>query len=57
MKKLLGRFSESSSWAGIGVLLGLVGVQLPNETLQLIAKTGSALCGVAAFFIPESKKN
>jgi hypothetical protein len=56
MKALFSRLSEPSSWGGIAVLLGLVGVHVSNETFQTIATAGSALAGAAAYFIPEKKK-
>lgn len=50
------RFKEPSSWAGIGILLGVVApyVGIPIEGINAIMSAGAAVCGAAAFFIKES---
>lgn len=57
MKGLLERFKEPSSWAGIGVLLGLVGVNMAPEGLTAIIAVASAVCGLLAFFFKEKAKS
>lgn len=53
---LLERFKEPSSWAGVGVLLGLFGVKIAPEGMELLAVAAAAVCGVLAFFLKEKAK-
>lgn len=53
MAGLLDRFKEPSSWAGIGVLLGLFGVHIAPEGMTAIVTAITGLCGLAAFFLKE----
>jgi hypothetical protein len=52
-KTILTRFTEPSSWAGIGALLATFGVTLPTPTLQAIGYVGAGISGLLAFFLPE----
>lgn len=53
MMGLLERLKEPSSWAGIGVLLGLFGVNLAPEGFTAIVTVATAICGALAFFLKE----
>jgi hypothetical protein len=54
---LLERFKEPSSWAGIGVLLSLFGVNIAPEGMTQIVAVITAICGVLAFFLNEHGKH
>ncbi|CAN1564077.1 hypothetical protein MCERH10_02812 [Caulobacteraceae bacterium] len=53
MKYILDRLKEPSSYAGLGALLALVGVNLDGQLLQAIAGVAAALAGLASIFIKE----
>ncbi len=53
MNYILDRLKEPSSYAGLGALLALVGVNLDGQLLQAIAGVAAALAGLAAFFVKE----
>jgi sulfite exporter TauE/SafE len=53
MKYILDRLKEPSSYAGLGALLALVGVNLDGQLLQAIAGVAAALAGLAAVFVKE----
>ena len=53
MQYILDRLKEPSSYAGIGALLALVGVNLDGQLLQAIAGVAAALAGLASIFIKE----
>jgi hypothetical protein len=53
MKYVLDRLKEPSSYAGLGALLALVGVNLDGQLLQAIAGVAAALAGLASIFIKE----
>lgn len=53
MKYILNRLKEPSSYAGLGALLALVGVNLDGQLLQAIAGVAAALAGLAAVFVKE----
>lgn len=53
---LLERFKEPSSWAGIGVLLSLFGVNIAPEGMTIVVTLATAICGALAFFLNERKK-
>lgn len=44
---------EPSTWAGLGILAALFGVNLAPEQFSAVASAGAALGGVLAVFIPE----
>lgn len=53
MQYILDRLKEPSSYAGLGALLALVGVNLDGQLLQAIAGVAAALAGLAAVFVKE----
>ncbi len=53
MQYILNRLKEPSSYAGLGALLALVGVNLDGQLLQAIAGVAAALAGLASIFIKE----
>lgn len=55
LQALLNRLKEPSTYAGLGALLALLGVNLPASTLQAIVATLTAVAGLAAILIPEAK--
>jgi hypothetical protein len=52
---LLARFSEPSSYAGVGAVLTLVGWNLPEPVLGQIAQALAALCALLAFLLKERR--
>ncbi len=50
---LLARFSEPSSYAGIGAALALVGWNLPQPVLADLAQAFAAGCALLAFLLKE----
>lgn len=50
---LLSKFAQPSSWAGLGALLALVGVNMPSSTVALITQVGAGVCGLAAIVVNE----
>jgi len=50
---LLARFSEPSSYAGIGALLALLGVQASDPVLADLAQLLAAGCGLLALILKE----
>ena len=50
---LLARFSEPSSYAGLGALLALVGLHFSDSDLGQIAQFLAAGCGLAALLLKE----
>lgn len=46
MKRLLTRFSEASSWAAIGGILVLFGLNVPTELYQHLANVAAAIAFV-----------
>ena len=50
---LLARFSEPSSYAGLGAALGLLGWHLSDTDLGTIAQFLAAGCALAALFVKE----
>ncbi len=55
MQYILDRLKEPSSYAGLGALLALVGVNLDGQLLQAIDGVAAALAGLLAFFIKEKE--
>ena len=55
MAKILARFKEPSSCAGIAVLISVAGnlVCIPAGAGELIVNAGASVCGLAAFFMTE----
>jgi len=52
---LLARFSEPSSYAGLGAVLALLGLNLPDPALGQIAQFLAAGCGLAALLLKERR--
>jgi hypothetical protein len=50
---LLARFSEPSSYAGLGAILALAGVHFSDSVLGQLAQFLAAGCGLAALFLKE----
>ena len=50
---LLARFSEPSSYAGLGAVLALLGWHLPDPALGQLAQALAALCGLLALLLKE----
>src|SRR6185312_12631286 len=50
---LLARFSEPSSYAGLGAILALVGLQLSDSDLGLLAQFLAAGCALVALLLKE----
>lgn len=50
---LLARFSEPSSYAGLGAVLALVGWNLPEPVLAQLVQALAALCALVAFLLKE----
>ncbi len=53
MKYIVDRLKEPSSWAGLGAILAVVGVNLDGQLLQAVAGLGAAIAGLLSFFIVE----
>jgi ABC-type Fe3+-siderophore transport system permease subunit len=53
MKYIVDRMKEPSSWAGLGAILAVVGVNLDGQLLQAVAGLGAAIAGLLSFFIAE----
>lgn len=49
------RFKEPSSWAGLSGIAAMLGVSAPSPVIQSISFVGAGICGLIAFFVPESK--
>lgn len=50
---LLARFSEPSSYAGLGAVLTLLGWQLSDPALSQLVQLLAAACGLAALLLRE----
>jgi hypothetical protein len=50
---LLARFSEPSSYAGLGAILALAGWNLPNSAVSQVIQLLAAGCGLLALFLKE----
>jgi len=50
---LLARFSEPSSYAGLGALLALLGWNLPDTIVGQLAQLLAAACGLVALCLKE----
>ncbi len=47
------KLSEPSTWAGIGLLLGVLGLPVTPEQWQAVVQVVTAVAGAAAVFLPE----
>ena len=50
---LLARFSEPSSYAGLGAVLALIGFNFPDSVLGQLAQLCAAGCGLAAVLLKD----
>jgi len=50
------RLKEPSTWAGIGVLLSLFGVNFAPEQAQVFVQGGVGFAGLLAIFLGEPRK-
>ena len=50
---LLARFSEPSSYAGLGALLAFTGWNLPDPVFGQLVQTLAAVCGLVALCLKE----
>lgn len=51
----LDKMREPSTWAGIGILLGLFGVNLAPADAQVFVQGGVGFAGLLAVFMGEKK--
>lgn len=51
----LNKMREPSTWAGIGILLGLFGVNLAPAEAQVFVQGGVGFAGLLAVFMGEKK--
>lgn len=49
----LARLREPSTWAGLGILLSLFGINMAPEDAQLFVNGGVGLAGLLAVFMRE----
>ena len=55
MQVLIARLKEPSTWAGLGVILGLFGIHLAPEKLTAVIGVATAVAALLAVFLPERK--
>ena len=55
MRGLFDRLKEPSTWAGLGVILGVFGVKFAPEQLAAVVGVVTAICAALAVFLPEKK--
>lgn len=53
LKSLLAKFSQPSSWAGLGAILALFGFNVSGDTLGTIIQIGAGACGLIAIIVNE----
>ena len=53
MQGILNRLKEPSTWAGLGVILGVFGVKVAPEQLTAVIGVVTAICAALAVFLPE----
>lgn len=53
MQALLNRLKEPSTYAGFGVILGMIGVSQDPGLVQSVSMILAGAAGVISFFIPE----
>lgn len=52
----LNKMREPSTWAGVGVLLGLFGINFAPAEAQIFVQGGTGLAGMLAIFLGEKAK-
>ena len=55
--RIVERFSEPSSYAGLAGILGMAGISVPDPLFHAVALMLAGLCGVVAFLLPDSAKH
>lgn len=50
---ILTRLREASTWAGLATILAVMHIDIDPGLLKQITLAGTALAGLAAYFIPE----
>lgn len=55
MQWFVDRAKERSTWVGIVALLGMLGVQVDDGTIELVSQLVVAAAGLAAVFMREKK--
>lgn len=50
---LVEKFKQPSSWAGIGVIAGTVGLNMGDATIQAVSLIGAGVAGLIAVFLSE----
>jgi hypothetical protein len=50
---LIARLKEPSTYAGLGLIAGAVGLQLSGVQIDAITDAGIAIAGAASVFLPE----
>lgn len=53
LQKILARLKEPSTYAGLGVILNLVGVKFAPEEMTAIIGVVTAIAAALAIFLPE----
>ena len=53
MGAIFSRLKEPSTWAGLGVILGVFGVKVAPEQLTAVVGVVTAVCAALAAFLPE----
>lgn len=56
MNALANRLKEPSSWAGVGVLVGALGLQVAPDTWHSIVQIGTGIAGLLAVILKETGK-
>ena len=52
---LLLKFKQPSTWASVAAITGLVGYQIPDETVQSIMQGITIIAGVIGIWVDEGK--
>jgi hypothetical protein len=54
---LIARFSEPSSYAGLGAVLAVIGWNLPEPVLGQLIQALAAVCALLAFLLKERQRS
>lgn len=54
---LAARLREPSTFSGLGVVLGAVGVTIPDHKIAALAVAGGAIAGVVAALLPDGSSS
>lgn len=55
LRRCVTRLREPSTYAGLGVIAGALGLNLDDEMLKMIATVGMGVAALAAVVLPERK--